>query len=485
MTNAPSTAVVPFQPPADHGTTIEMAPEAWKLACRVAGTEFVPKALRDKPEAVLACILAGHEAGLSPMTSLRSIHVIEGRPAMSAELMRAIVARAGHEVWVEESTSTRAIVAGKRNGSSRELKVTWTEDDARRAGLLGKENWKKYPRAMLVARASTELARYLFPDVLAGISHSIEELADAGTFDAGPLEHLGPPETGPSDAAHGSPPTRTARADRAATSGSGPADPGDSVPTAEAPRGDIPGLPGEDDESDIVDAEIVDETERDSSTTSEEAKPEDPQVGEPSYASERREMEAPPLADDGLPAQPEFDIDDDDPPPAGDPGPRLSGAQVIAIRFAEHGITDRPGKLRWVAQLIGRTLGTTNDLTPEETRVVIDFLDALPEGQQLEQLPAEDPAADGALAQTEPERLMGAGAPASAPARSTSVTPPEEWPGERWREFLKARKLKVAPVLKEAARLGAERDPAVMCGTLDDLAGSGLCSDLVAWCEEQ
>lgn len=452
MTNAPaSTAVVPFQPPADHGTTIEMAPEAWKLACRVAGTEFVPKALRDKPEAVLACILAGHEAGLSPMTSLRSIHVIEGRPAMSAELMRAIVNRAGHEMWIEESTTTRAIVAGKRSGSARELKVTWTEDDARRANLLGKDNWKKYPRAMLVARASTELARYLFPDVLAGISHSIEELADAGTYDAGPLDHLGPPETDPSAAAQGSAPARTAKA-RRATAATGGADPGEIPPMAEPSRGEVPGLPGEDDESDIVDAEIVEPEETPAPGPEREA----PRSFR-SVVGDRRRLHLGAL-----------------------------GAQVIAIRFGEHGITDRPGKLRWVASIIGRELGTTNDLQPEETRAVLEFLDGLAEDEQLEQLPATTGIV-GTLEETPPDKSDSPDVtpPPTPPARTTAVTPPEEWNGDRWRDFLKRRSLKVAPVLREAQRLGAERSPAVLCGTLDDLAGSGLCTDLVAWCEEQ
>lgn len=432
--------LVPFQPPVETLTTLELAPEAWKLASRVADTEFVPKALRGKPEAVLACILAGHEAGLSPMTSLRSIHVIEGRPSMSAELMRAIVQRAGHDIWVEETTTTRAIVAGQRSGSERVLKITWTEDDARRAQLLGKDVWKKYPAAMLVARASAQLARMLFPDVLAGISHAYEELVDGSADEIG---EMGPPEA--RDGSTPAPATSRTRARRAAVAAHTASDPAESE-ASPANHGDTPALPGEED---IIDAEIV----------------ETPAPGAPSYASERRDMEAPPLptaADE---------VDDD--PPLPTEGPRLSGAQVIAIRFAEHGIGDRDGKLRWVTELIGRPLGTTNDLTPEETRAVLEFLDGLAEGQQLERLPAlEAPAPDPAP-------------PAKPPTRATAVTPPEEWTGDRWRDFLKRRSLKVAPVLKEAQRLGAERDPVVLCGTLDDLAGSGLCADLVAWCEEQ
>jgi hypothetical protein len=446
--------IVPFQPPKPTGSTLDLAPEAWKLASRVADTEFVPKALRGKPEAVLACILAGYEAGLSPMTSLRSIHVVDGRPAMSAELMRAVIQRAGHDIWVEETNTTRAIVSGQRSGSARILKVTWTEDDARRAGLTGKDNWKKYPRAMLVARATTELARMLFPDVLAGISHSIEELADGG-LDDNPLEYLGPPETGAQEAAQASPPARTAKARRAAVAPQGGADPAQTPPLAEPPRGEAPGLPGEDDESDIVDAEIVEEPRGNPD-------PAAPTTEAPaSYRAERSEMEAPPLD--------EYPPDDDPPPP--DAGPRLTGPQVIAMRLAEHGITDRPGKLRWVASIVGHPVETTNDLGPEETAAVLEFLDALPAGQLLEPIPAPP--------------APPVEAPAPGPARTAVVTPPEEWTADRWREYLKSRGLKVAPVLKEAQRLGATLDPPVVPALLDDLAGSRICSELIGWCEDQ
>ena len=93
---------------------IALAEDYWRLAQRIATTEFVPAKLRNRPEAVLAALLSGAERGLGPMESLRSIDVIEGKPSLSAEAMRALVLAAGHDIEIVESTATRCTVIGRR-----------------------------------------------------------------------------------------------------------------------------------------------------------------------------------------------------------------------------------------------------------------------------------------------------------------------------------------------------------------------------------
>ena len=149
----------------------------WKLSQRISNTPFVPTALRGKNEAVLACVLYGAELGLGPMQSLNSIHVIEGRTAMSPELMRAMVARHGHRIDVIENSATACEVKGIRSDTGSMATVRWTMEDAKLAGLAGKNNWKTYPRAMLLARATSELCRIVFPDVIAGLSYTPEEVS--------------------------------------------------------------------------------------------------------------------------------------------------------------------------------------------------------------------------------------------------------------------------------------------------------------------
>lgn len=170
--------------PAPGALTFATVPQALELADRIAGTEFVPSGLRNRPEAVVAAMLTGVELGLPPMTALSKIHVVDGRPSIAAELMRALVLNAGHELWIEESSNTKVTLGGRRKGSEHATRITWTIDDARKAGLERKNNWAKYPRAMLTARATSELCRMLFADVLAGISYSVEEVRDGFDLEA-------------------------------------------------------------------------------------------------------------------------------------------------------------------------------------------------------------------------------------------------------------------------------------------------------------
>lgn len=154
-----------------------MAP-AVELANMVANTEFVPKEFRNKPASIAACILYGAEIGIGPMQSLSKVDLINGRPSPRAELGRALALAAGHEVWFEEVTNTRAICCGRRRGTQHVETVTWTMDDVKKAGLAGNPNYAKYPREMLTARASAALVRRMCPEVLGGITVFAEEAYD-------------------------------------------------------------------------------------------------------------------------------------------------------------------------------------------------------------------------------------------------------------------------------------------------------------------
>lgn len=160
---------------------ITVVADVGKLADYICETDFVPKTLRNKPAAIAACILTGRELGIGPMASLKSIHMVQGVPSLSAEYKRARALAAGHQIVIDESTSTRCVVRGRRAGSEQWVAITWTLDHARRAKLAGKDVWQQYPQRMLQARATSELCDLLFPDATLGLE-TTEVLEDGGAL---------------------------------------------------------------------------------------------------------------------------------------------------------------------------------------------------------------------------------------------------------------------------------------------------------------
>jgi hypothetical protein len=113
-------------------------------------------------------IVAGEELGLGPMASMSGIHIIDGKPSMSANLLAAQVKR--HPAYnyrpievSDQGAKIEFFEHGKSIGVSE-----FTLADAQRAGIAGKQNYKRYPKAMNFARALSQGVRWYCPDVTAG-----------------------------------------------------------------------------------------------------------------------------------------------------------------------------------------------------------------------------------------------------------------------------------------------------------------------------
>jgi len=114
-------------------------------------------------------ILAGREMGYGEFTSVQGIHVIQGRPAMSANLMAAAVKaspRYDYRVRQMDDNAVKVEFFERVGGKLESLGVsTFTADDAKKAGT---QNMAKFGRNMMFARAMSNGVRWYCPDVFFG-----------------------------------------------------------------------------------------------------------------------------------------------------------------------------------------------------------------------------------------------------------------------------------------------------------------------------
>jgi hypothetical protein len=113
-------------------------------------------------------ILAGSELGFGPFASMTGVAIIQGKPAVGANLMAAALKRTGkYNYRVTKNTDTECEITFFENGQEIGRSL-FTMADAEKAGLKGKDNWKKYPRNMLFARALSNGIRWYTPDIYNG-----------------------------------------------------------------------------------------------------------------------------------------------------------------------------------------------------------------------------------------------------------------------------------------------------------------------------
>lgn len=145
---------------------------------KIARSNLLPRQYQNNPANVLLALEYGNALGISPVVAMQQIHVIEGKPTASAQLIGGLVRNAGHKLRVEfnDKTMTATATIIRSDDPDYEFTAVWTMDRARAANLTGKGNWKTYPAAMLKARAITEVARDACPEALFGVAYTAEEL---------------------------------------------------------------------------------------------------------------------------------------------------------------------------------------------------------------------------------------------------------------------------------------------------------------------
>ena len=152
----------------------------------MSGSGLLPEAYRGKPANVLVALEYGAALGIPPMVSIQQVHVVQGKPVASAQLIGALVRKAGHRLRVTGDAKRARCEIVRADDPDFTFVAEWTIERARDAKLTGKETWRAYPENMLKARAITECARDACPEALAGVSYTAEELGDDSPAEAFP-----------------------------------------------------------------------------------------------------------------------------------------------------------------------------------------------------------------------------------------------------------------------------------------------------------
>lgn len=157
--------------------------EAAGFAMLMANSGMLPPKVT--PQSAVVAIIAGGAVGLNPFEAVQNIAVVNGRPALFGDGMKAVVQGSGQlesetVEWFKGADGSIAAcqVTVKRKGNPEPIVGRFSVKMAKQVGLWGKVGpWSLYPDRMMLARARAFAYRDGFADVLKGV-RSIEEESD-------------------------------------------------------------------------------------------------------------------------------------------------------------------------------------------------------------------------------------------------------------------------------------------------------------------
>lgn len=151
----------------------------------VAQSSLIPAEYRGKPADIVWAMDIGDALGVPYTQVMQSMVVARGKMTMSADLMGAVVRRAGHKLRLREDGDSVTADLIRADDPDYKFTVTWDKGKAQAAGLWGSRGpWQQYPRQMLRARAITEVCRQGASDALAGTVYTPEELESTAAQNA-------------------------------------------------------------------------------------------------------------------------------------------------------------------------------------------------------------------------------------------------------------------------------------------------------------
>lgn len=180
MNTTSSAALAPVDP--RNAIAARSPDDVYRMATAVAKSGLY--GVKSADEAMIR-MATGMELGLSPMQSIRGVYVIASggvsRPTLSADMMVGVCKMRTDlckYFRLVESNDRRATYETQRVGDPEPVRMTYTMEQAQRAGLANRGTWQAHPDAMLRARAASSLARAVYQDLLNGL-YDPDEAMDA------------------------------------------------------------------------------------------------------------------------------------------------------------------------------------------------------------------------------------------------------------------------------------------------------------------
>lgn len=122
-------------------------------------------------EGIFAIVATAKSLGIDPIQALGGgLYYVKGKVEMSSRMMAAVIRSRGHSITRDsKSNDTICILHGKRRDSQDCWSVSFSIEEAQRAGLTRNPVWQNFAQDMLYARALSRLAKQLFPDLIGNV----------------------------------------------------------------------------------------------------------------------------------------------------------------------------------------------------------------------------------------------------------------------------------------------------------------------------
>ncbi len=153
--------------------------EVRALANFLSRSKFIPQAFRGDLNTAVMLIVTCKQYGL-PITALSEVMEVNGKVGFWGRTKLGIVLKSGVCEYIipAEQTDKKCTVETQRKGWPKPVSITYTLEQAEKAGLLARSDaWKKHPSDMLYWRAVSRIISQVYPDVIQGFA-TVEEIEE-------------------------------------------------------------------------------------------------------------------------------------------------------------------------------------------------------------------------------------------------------------------------------------------------------------------